>query len=105
MSQGKWEKIYCGNGKKDNQSQYEKIVFKINLDKIPEECIFHGKKGKYIDIHTSPLQQRDQYGNEFSAYCIRPAQPAPYQPREGEQAPPQNTEKWSKELDEENIPF
>lgn len=38
----------------------------INLDKITESKIIHGKSGRYIDISIACNDQYDKYGNNLS---------------------------------------
>ena len=39
------------------------INLRLNLAAIPKEKIFHGKKGKYIDVTVFVDDNFDQYGN------------------------------------------
>jgi hypothetical protein len=38
----------------------------INLDKIQEDKIIPGKKGRYVNITIFTKDEKDQYGNDVS---------------------------------------
>jgi hypothetical protein len=40
------------------------LVGSINLDLIPKEKVFKGKKGKYLNISVTVNDEQDQYGND-----------------------------------------
>jgi hypothetical protein len=42
------------------------IGAKLDLNKIPKEKIFKGKKGDYIDVTIAINDEEDQYGNDAS---------------------------------------
>lgn len=42
------------------------IALKINLSKIDKDRIFHGEKGKYIDVVVFDREEPDQYGYTHS---------------------------------------
>lgn len=48
------------------------IYLKLNLSGIPENKIFVGQKGKYLDIVVSEMQHPDAYGNTHTAYIKKP---------------------------------
>ena len=39
----------------------------IDLDKIPQDAIYQGKKGRYVSITVSVNDELDSYGNQVAA--------------------------------------
>jgi len=92
----------------------------INLDNIPKDKIFVGKKGKYLPITITINDEVDQFGNQ-GPICVEQSKEerdskapkiylsnvkvvwtngtnVPAAPRDGQQAPPANTQPQSDDL-------
>ena len=55
------------------------IKASLNLDAIPKDKIYVGKKGKYLPITITINDELDQFGNQGPVVVAPPAQTAPQQ--------------------------